>query len=100
MQTKSRVPSLATSKWAIDVLDPSELFLETLDGNAASERVAANAGYVFTQYSSEDYVRPASRGTAETLRVKKWVLRLSGLGSLSTQSECSNLEQDSTGDAN
>ena len=77
----SRARGVATSalriasKWAIDVLDPPELFLETLEGNVASERVAEKAGYVFTQYGSEDYTRPASRGTPETLRVKEWVLR-------------------------
>jgi RimJ/RimL family protein N-acetyltransferase len=63
------------SKWAFGVLNPPGLFLETLDGNVASERVAEKAGYVFTEYKSEDYTRPASRGTPETLRVKQWVLR-------------------------
>jgi RimJ/RimL family protein N-acetyltransferase len=63
------------SKWTFDVLNSPELFLETLDGNVASERVAEKAGYVFGGYKSEDYTRPASRGTPETLRVKSWVLR-------------------------
>jgi len=69
---------LLASKWANDVLDPPELYLETLEGNIASERVAKKAGYVFTEYRSEDYTRPASRGTPETVRVKEWVLRPSG----------------------
>jgi len=63
------------SKWAIEFLDPPELFLETLEGNVASERVAEKAGYVFSDYRSENYTRPASRGTPETIRVKQWVLR-------------------------
>jgi len=62
------------SKWAIDVLDPRELCLETLEGNVASERVAEKAGYVLARYRSEDFTRPASRGAPETLRVKEWVL--------------------------
>jgi RimJ/RimL family protein N-acetyltransferase len=62
------------SEWAIGVIHPQELFLETLEGNLASERVAEKAGYVFAGYRSEDFARPASRGTPETLRVKKWVL--------------------------
>ena len=66
---------LIASQWAIDVIDPSALFLETLEGNVASERVVENAGYVFTNYRSDGYVRPASRGTPETLRVKEWVLQ-------------------------
>lgn len=66
---------LLASKWAIDALDPPELFLETLEGNVASERAAERAGYVFAGYKSEDFTRPASRGTPETLRVKEWVLR-------------------------
>jgi RimJ/RimL family protein N-acetyltransferase len=65
---------LIASKWAIDVLDPRELYLETLEGNVASERVAEKAGYVFAGYRSEDFTRPASRGTPETLRVKEWVM--------------------------
>src|SRR5665213_850091 len=66
------------SKWALDVLDPSELFVETLEGNVNSERVAEKAGYVFAGYKADDYTRPASRGTPETLQVKEWVLRPSG----------------------
>jgi RimJ/RimL family protein N-acetyltransferase len=66
------------SKWAIDVLDPGELYLETLEGNVASERVAEKAGYVFVGYRSEDFTRPASRGMPETVRVKEWILRPSG----------------------
>jgi RimJ/RimL family protein N-acetyltransferase len=69
---------LIASRWAIDVLDPRELYLETLEGNVASERVAEKAGYVFAEYRSENFTRPASRGTPETVRVKEWVLRLSG----------------------
>jgi RimJ/RimL family protein N-acetyltransferase len=69
---------LIASKWAIDVLDPRELYLETLEGNVDSERVAKKAGYVFAEYRSEDFTRSASRGTPETLRVKEWVLRGSG----------------------
>lgn len=65
---------LLASRWAIDVLDPRELYLETLEGNVASERVAQKAGYDFVGYRSEDFIRPASRGTRETLRVKEWVL--------------------------
>jgi RimJ/RimL family protein N-acetyltransferase len=63
------------SKWALDVLNPPELYLETLEGNVASERVAEKAGYVFAGYKSEDYTRPASRGTSERLRVREWALR-------------------------
>lgn len=63
------------SNWAFDVLDPDELYLETLEGNVASERVAEKAGYVFVEYRSEGFTRSASRGTPETLRVKEWVLR-------------------------
>ena len=70
---------LMASKWAIDFLDPRELYLETLEGNVASERVAEKSGYVFTDYRSEDFTRPASRGTPETVRVKQWVLRPSGI---------------------
>lgn len=66
------------SKWAIDVLDPKELYLETLEGNVASERVAEKAGYVFVGYRPENFTRPASRGMPETVRVKKWILRPSG----------------------
>jgi RimJ/RimL family protein N-acetyltransferase len=66
---------LIASKWAVEVLDPSELFLETLEGNVASERVAEKADYVFAKYRSDDYTRPASRGTPEKIRVKEWVLR-------------------------
>lgn len=65
---------LVASNWAIHVLDPRELYLETLDGNVASERVAEKAGYTFAGYRSEDFTRPASRGTPETLRVKEWIL--------------------------
>jgi RimJ/RimL family protein N-acetyltransferase len=65
---------LIASKWAIDSLDPRELYLETLEGNVASERVAQKAGYVFDDYRAEDFIRPASRGTPETVRVKQWVL--------------------------
>jgi RimJ/RimL family protein N-acetyltransferase len=63
------------SQWAFDVLNPPGLFLETLDGNVASERVAEKSGYVVAEYKSEDYARPASRETPEALRVKQWVLR-------------------------
>ncbi len=66
---------LIASEWAREALHPREFFLETLDGNVASERVAEKAGYVFAEYRSGDFTRPASRGTPETLRVKKWVLR-------------------------
>jgi RimJ/RimL family protein N-acetyltransferase len=66
------------SKWAIEVLDPPELFLDTLEGNVASERVAEKAGYVFSDFRSENYTRPASRGTSETIRVKQWVLTPAG----------------------
>jgi RimJ/RimL family protein N-acetyltransferase len=65
---------LIASTWAFDVLDPPGLVLETLEGNIASERVAEKAGYVFSAYRSENYTRPVSRGTPETLRVKEWVL--------------------------
>jgi RimJ/RimL family protein N-acetyltransferase len=64
---------LLASEWAIAVINPRKLFLETLEGNIASERVAEKAGYVFARYRSEDFTRPASRGTPETLRVKEWV---------------------------
>ena len=65
---------LIASKWAMDVLSPRELFLETLEGNVASERVAEKAGYAAVGYRPEDFTRPASRGTPETLRVKEWIL--------------------------
>jgi len=68
---------LLASKWAVDVLDPRELYLETLEGNIAWERVAQKAGYVFAGYRSEDFTRPALRGTPETLRVKEWTLKVS-----------------------
>ena len=69
----TRALSLA-GEWAIEVIVPRELFLETLEGNIASERVAEKAGYAFDGYRSEEFTRPASRGAPETLRVKKWVL--------------------------
>lgn len=62
------------SNWALNALESRELYLETLEGNVASERVAEKAGYVFAGYRSEDYTRPKSRGAPETLRVKEWVL--------------------------
>ncbi len=65
---------LLVSRWAFDDIHPRELYLETLDGNIASERVAEKAGFVFAGYRSECFTRPASRGTPETLRVKEWVL--------------------------
>lgn len=65
---------LLASEWAIAAINPRELFLETLEGNVASERVAEKAGYVLAGYRSEDFFRPASRGTPESLRVKEWVL--------------------------
>jgi RimJ/RimL family protein N-acetyltransferase len=65
---------ILASWWAIDVLDPRKLYLDTLEGNVTSERVAEKAGYVFAGYRSENFARPASRGTPETLRVKEWVL--------------------------
>jgi RimJ/RimL family protein N-acetyltransferase len=34
---------LIASEWAFDALDPPGLFLETLEGNIASERVAEKA---------------------------------------------------------
>jgi RimJ/RimL family protein N-acetyltransferase len=80
----SRLRGVATraliiaSEWAFNVLNTPELFLETLDGNIASERVAERAGYVFSGFRTEDYSRPASRGTPETLHVKEWVLQSSG----------------------
>lgn len=70
----TRALQIAT-KWAIEFLNPHELYLQILEGNVASERVAEKAGYVFEGYRSEHYARPASRGTPETLRVKEWVLR-------------------------
>ena len=65
---------LLATQWAIDAIDPRELYLETLEGNFASERVAEKAGYVFAGYRSEDFIRTAARGTPETLQVKEWVL--------------------------
>jgi RimJ/RimL family protein N-acetyltransferase len=62
---------LLSSKWAMEVLNPPELFLETLEGNVASERVAEKAGYVFAGYRSKDFTRPASRGTPEKLVVRQ-----------------------------
>jgi RimJ/RimL family protein N-acetyltransferase len=75
---------VVASKWAFDVLEPPEIFLETLEGNRASERVAEKAGYVFDEYRSNDYTRPESRGQPEVLRVKGWVLSPNGSG------DCSN----------
>jgi RimJ/RimL family protein N-acetyltransferase len=66
---------ILASEWVFDALEPRELYLETLEGNVASERVAAKAGYAFSEFRSEDYIRSASRGTPGRVRVKHWILR-------------------------
>jgi ribosomal-protein-alanine N-acetyltransferase len=69
----TRALVLAT-QWAIDVLDPPELYLTTIDGNVASERVAEKAGYVFLSSTSRDLVRRWS-GTTDVVQMNEWVRR-------------------------